>query len=47
MQLTLSDLEGSESFDPANLGFAEEVVQERLADEELIVVKASSILWFL
>ena len=43
MQLTLSDLEGGESFDPANLGFAEEVVQERLADEELIVVKASSI----
>jgi len=39
MQLTLSDLEGNESFDAASLGFAEEVVQERLADEELIIIK--------
>jgi len=39
MQLTLTDLEGDESFDAANLGFAEEVVQERLADEELILIK--------
>jgi len=39
MQLTLTDLEGGESFDPANLGFAEEVVQERLADDELILIK--------
>jgi len=39
MQLTLSDLEGEESFDAANLGFAEEVVQEHVAEEELILLK--------
>eukprot|EP01087_Luapelamoeba_hula_P015709 TRINITY_DN4720_c0_g1_i1.p1 TRINITY_DN4720_c0_g1~~TRINITY_DN4720_c0_g1_i1.p1 ORF type:complete len:554 (+),score=107.82 TRINITY_DN4720_c0_g1_i1:64-1725(+) len=39
MLLTLADLEGGESFDPACLGFAEEVVQERIADEELILIK--------
>jgi T-complex protein 1 subunit alpha len=37
--LTLADLEGGESFDPAFLGQAEEVVQERVADEELILIK--------
>jgi len=39
MLLTLADLEGGESFDPACLGFAEEIVQERIADDELILIK--------
>eukprot|EP01103_Thecamoeba_quadrilineata_P020248 TRINITY_DN8593_c0_g1_i1.p1 TRINITY_DN8593_c0_g1~~TRINITY_DN8593_c0_g1_i1.p1 ORF type:complete len:548 (+),score=112.08 TRINITY_DN8593_c0_g1_i1:2-1645(+) len=37
--LTLANLEGEESFDPAHLGFAEEVSQERISDEELILFK--------
>jgi len=37
--LTLADLEGGESFDAALLGQAEEVAQERVADEELILIK--------
>jgi len=37
--LNMADLEGGESFDPAWLGQAEEVVQERISDEELIIVK--------
>jgi len=36
---TLGDLEGSESFDPATLGFADHVAQERIADDELIIIK--------
>jgi len=35
----LSNLEGEEIFDPASLGTAEEVSQERVADDELILVK--------
>lgn len=41
MLLTLANLEGDESFDPANLGFAEEVSQEKISDEELILVKGA------
>lgn len=36
---SLSNLEGEESFEPAMLGQAEEVVQERVCDDELILVK--------
>ncbi|XP_077342295.1 T-complex protein 1 subunit alpha [Lithobates pipiens] len=36
---TLANLEGEESFEPAMLGQAEEVVQERICDDELILVK--------
>eukprot|EP00698_Gefionella_okellyi_P004894 TRINITY_DN14523_c0_g1_i1.p1 TRINITY_DN14523_c0_g1~~TRINITY_DN14523_c0_g1_i1.p1 ORF type:complete len:548 (-),score=151.36 TRINITY_DN14523_c0_g1_i1:76-1719(-) len=36
---TLANLEGDESFDASNLGFAEEVVEERVSDDELIFVK--------
>jgi len=36
---TLGDLEGQESYDPANLGFADYVGQERVADDELILIK--------
>ncbi|RUS88137.1 hypothetical protein EGW08_004099 [Elysia chlorotica] len=37
--MTLANMEGEESFEPAYLGHAEEVVQERICDDELIIVK--------
>lgn len=37
--LNLADLEGGESFDPAWLGQAEEIGQERVADDELLIIK--------
>jgi len=36
---TLGDLEGQESYDPATLGFADSVTQERIADDELIIFR--------
>eukprot|EP00062_Callorhinchus_milii_P025049 gi/632985604/ref/XP_007909776.1/ PREDICTED: T-complex protein 1 subunit alpha-like [Callorhinchus milii] len=36
---TLANLEGDERFDPSLVGQAEEVVQERICDDELILVK--------
>ncbi|WPH04481.1 t-complex protein 1 subunit alpha [Acrodontium crateriforme] len=39
MVSTLADLNGDEVFDAKNLGHAEEVVQERISDDELILVK--------
>lgn len=38
---SLSNLEGEESFEPAFLGVAEEVVQERICDDELIIIKGT------
>ncbi|KAI5782967.1 chaperonin Cpn60/TCP-1 family [Pyronema domesticum] len=38
---SLSNLEGEEVFDPSNLGTAEEVVQERISDDECILVKGT------
>jgi len=37
--VNLADLEGQESFDASNLGNAEEVVQERIADDELLLIR--------
>ena len=37
--LTLANLEGEETFDSPLLGQADEVVQERVCDDELILVK--------
>jgi T-complex protein 1 subunit alpha len=37
--LSLANMEGEESFDSSMLGDAEEVVQERIADDELILIK--------
>ncbi|KAK3799968.1 hypothetical protein RRG08_002382 [Elysia crispata] len=37
--MTLANMEGEESFEPAYLGHAEEVVQERICDDELIIIK--------
>ena len=39
MVLTLANLEGEESFDASMLGQADEVLQERISDDELIVIK--------
>lgn len=36
---TLSDLEGNEKFDPANLGSAEEVCEQRVGDGEFLYIK--------
>ncbi|KXS19862.1 T-complex protein 1 [Gonapodya prolifera JEL478] len=38
---TLANLEGEESFESSYLGYAEEVVQERVSDDELILVKGT------
>ncbi|PNW77496.1 hypothetical protein CHLRE_10g439100v5 [Chlamydomonas reinhardtii] len=39
MVMTLADMEGNETFDPAHLGSAEEVVEERVADDNMIMIK--------
>jgi len=39
MMITFADMEGAESFDPANLGVADEVSEERIADDDHIVIK--------
>ncbi|KAJ3211701.1 T-complex protein 1 subunit alpha [Dinochytrium kinnereticum] len=38
---TLANLEGEETFDPSYIGHAEEVVQERISDDECILVKGT------
>ncbi|KAF2723866.1 putative t-complex protein 1 alpha subunit [Polychaeton citri CBS 116435] len=43
MVSTLADLNGDEVFDPKNLGTAEEVVQERISDDECILVKGTKL----
>lgn len=40
---SLANLEGDETFEAANLGFADEVVQERISDDELILVKGTKV----
>ncbi|OQD91108.1 hypothetical protein PENANT_c001G09944 [Penicillium antarcticum] len=40
---TLSDLNGDEKFDASNLGTAEEVVQERISDDECILVRGTKV----
>lgn len=41
--VTLANLEGEESFEASMLGQAEEVVQERISDDELILVKGPKV----
>lgn len=43
MVSTLADMNGDEVFDKANLGQAEEVVQERISDDECILVKGPKV----
>ncbi|XP_051121011.1 T-complex protein 1 subunit alpha-like [Andrographis paniculata] len=38
---TFADLEGKETFDPSLLGCAEEVVEERIADDDVIMIKGT------
>jgi len=40
---SLADLEGEEKFDASFLGTAEEVVQERISDDECILVKGTKL----
>ena len=40
---SLSDLNGDEKFDVSSLGHAEEVVQERISDDECILVKGTKV----
>lgn len=40
---SLANLEGDETFEASSLGYAEEVVQERISDDELILVKGTKI----
>lgn len=40
---SLANLEGEETFEASNLGSAEEVVQERISDDELILVKGTKV----
>ena len=40
---SLANLEGEESFEPTLLGAAEEVVQERISDDELILIKGTKV----
>ena len=40
---SLANLEGDETFEASSLGYAEEVVQERVSDDELILVKGTKV----
>merc|ERR1712159_658658 len=37
--ITLSDMEGNEVFDASSLGIAEEVIEERIADDDHLIIK--------
>ena len=37
--VSLANLEGEESFDSSLLGSAEQVIQEKICDDELILIK--------
>lgn len=34
-------MEGGESFDPSSLGTADEVIEERVADDDVIMIKGA------
>lgn len=38
---TFADMEGEETFDSSYLGYAEEVVEERIADDDVIMIKGT------
>jgi T-complex protein 1 subunit alpha len=40
---SLVDMDGNEAYDPSYLGHAEEVVQERISDDELILVRGTKV----
>merc|ERR1719159_1654198 len=37
--ITFADMDGQESFDPSCLGFADEVIEERIADDDHLIIK--------
>ncbi|KAF3548472.1 hypothetical protein DY000_02004629 [Brassica cretica] len=39
---TFADMEGEETFDPAHLGSADEVVEERIADDDVVLIKGTT-----
>ncbi|KAF3963302.1 hypothetical protein CMV_012297 [Castanea mollissima] len=41
MVSTFADMEGEESFDSSLLGYADEVVEERIADDDVILIKGT------
>ncbi|EEF37754.1 T-complex protein 1 subunit alpha [Ricinus communis] len=41
MVSTFADMEGDETFDPSLLGYADEVVEERIADDDVIMIKGT------
>merc|ERR1711988_1453020 len=42
LMITLADMEGNESFDPSMLGTAEEVIEERVADDDHLIIKGGA-----
>ena len=38
---TFADMEGEETFEPSFLGFADEVLEERIADDDVILIKGT------
>ena len=40
---SMANLDGDETYEPSYLGSAEEVVQERISDDELILVKGTKV----
>ena len=40
---SLANLEGEETFEASSLGYADEVLQERISDDELILVKGTKV----
>ena len=37
----MADMEGNETFDPSSLGQADEVVEERVADDNMVMIRGS------
>ena len=40
---TLANMDGEESFEASMLGHADEVVQERISDDELLLIKGTQV----
>lgn len=38
---TFADMEGEETFDSSFLGYADEVAEERIADDDVILIKGT------
>lgn len=38
---TFADMEGEETFDSSFLGYADEVVEERISDDDVIMIKGA------